>query len=175
MDTPAIKATVLEPQSKDDRSDLKALEITLPPPEMWAELDNATPIAAKSEQAAQATAVQAEKPSRKIERLTFVGAQATREIPLEYPFEHPSTGIVEAITVRRLTVGEVGNLLDNRNPDEPDNFDIYAIMTDIPAPILRGLVDIDGEEVSQVCFDFLPRLFRPQRIEPSSTSPNGET
>lgn len=175
MHTPAIKATVLEPQSKDDRSDVKATEITLPPPEMWAELDNATSVAVKPEQAAPATAAQAEKPSRKIERLSFVGAQAMRSIKLEFPFEHPLLGLVEAITVRRLTVGEVGNLLDNRNPEEPDNFDIYAIMTDIPAPILRGLVDIDGEEVSQVCFDFLPRLFRPQRIEPSSTSPNGET
>ena len=116
-----------------------------------------------------------ERPVRQIEKLTFVGKQPSRAVPLEFPFEHPTLGVVENITVRRLSVGEVGDMLDERPDMMPDFFDIYERMTGVPAAVLRGLVDVDGEAVSGVCFDFLPRLYRPiLSVASSSTSETGE-
>jgi hypothetical protein len=132
--------------------------------EMMAELDNSP----KPAPAAPAR-------SRKFERLAFKGGQTTRTIALEFPFDHSDLGEVTEITIRRLTVGEVGELLDSRDPEAPDYFDIYARMCGVPETVLRGLIDVDGEEVTGVCYDFLPRLFRPVRATASSsTSPTGE-
>lgn len=168
----APKAVVMEPQSKDDRTDVKAIEIPLPPPEMWKDLDNSGGKA----QSASPASTEAPKPVRRdIEKLTFVGNQPSKVVPLEYPFEHPLLGRVDEITVRRLSVGEVGDMLDERPDDMPDLFDIYERMTGIPAAVLRGLVDVDGEAVSGVCFNFLPRLYRPiLSAVSSSTSASGE-
>lgn len=170
-DSVAISAKVLVPQSKTDPSDVKIEEIPLPPVEMWAELDNA-----KSQTNTNSRPEpQSPKPAagRKVEKLTFLSRDVERTIPLEFPFEHDQLGLVASITVRRLTVGELGGIIDARDPDAPDNFDIYAVMTGVPAPVLRGLMADDGEEVSQVCFDFLPRIFRPRASAPQSTSEAG--
>ena len=69
--------------------------------------------------------------------------------------------VIDTITVRRLPVGSIGDLIESLPSDRHDNFDIYAAMTGLPAPVLRGLIDVDGEQVAGACFDFLPRVFRP--------------
>lgn len=166
-------AQVSVPQSKSDPAAVKVEEIPLPPQEMWAELDNAAPAArGASDVPLEGTARKATaKPPQA--KLNFRPGATSKTISLQYPFEHPLTGEVEEITVRRLTVGEVGELLDRLEPEAKDNFQIYSAMTGLPAEVLRGLVDVDGEEVSQVCYDFLPRIFRPRAKEPSSTSTDG--
>lgn len=172
-----LTAKVAEPQSKDDPRDVKFVEIPLPPPEMWDELDNSDSQKAGKPQSVPMTEATARKASGSAPqaKLNFISPAFKSVITLLYPFEHPSTGEVAEVTIRRLTVGEVGEILDRLDQSTRDNFDIYAVMTGLPADVLRGLIDIDGEEVSRVCYDFLPRIFRPQEKEPSSTMPNGET
>ncbi len=158
------------PQPAANPADVKVEEIPLPPQELWEELDNRA--AGQSTEPAPAIAPSAK--TREIAALDFGGRE--REVySLAFPFSHPDLGHVSQIEVRRLTVGEVGSLLDNLPQNEPDNFWIYARMTGVPAPVLRGLVDIDGEEVTNRCFDFLPRVFRPGRAASSSTSEPGGT
>jgi len=165
----ALKAEVITPMSKNDAADVKVEHIPLPPKEMWAELDNSV------EQSAAPVERKTVSPAaRPIERLAF--AEPPRvTVPLQYPFNHPVLGYVTTIHVHRLTVGEVGELLDARqNSPSPDNFDIYAAQTGIPAPILRGLIDVDGEEVADKCYDFLPRVFRPTTPASQSPLPGGD-
>jgi hypothetical protein len=145
------------PISKDDASQVKFEEIPLPPQEMWAELDNS---GAAQEATKRPDAVSAPDFSKPMERLAFVGDATERSIPLKFPFDWNGERI-STIVMRRLTVLEVGNLLE-RLPQNFDNYDIYAGMAGLPASVLRGLIDDDGEEVTQVGYDFLPQLFRKQ-------------
>ncbi|MFC6447156.1 hypothetical protein [Shinella zoogloeoides] len=139
---------------KDDRLAVKVAEIPLPPVDQWEALDN-------SGDAKKVSATDQQAPvEREIAQLNFDIPTMVVQ-PLDFPFTHPVLGHVTEITVRRLTVGAVGNILDGRAADAPDMFDIYAVMTGVPAPVLRGLIDVDGERVTGACFDFLPRLLRP--------------
>lgn len=156
----ALKAKVFEPQSKDDPTDVKYVEIELPPPEMWDELDNSGE-KVKPVKAEEKTGSLVERP---IAALSFLKSM-TQVIPLDFPFEHPALGPVEVVTVRRLTVGQMGDILDRRDRNAPDMFDIYAIMTGLEADVIRGLEATDGERVTGVCFDFLPPLLRPVRTD----------
>lgn len=156
-------ATIETSNSAHDPNDVIVEEIfvpdTLPPGE--------TPAAG----AAPAGGRPALKP-REVETLDFEiegELQPFRVVPLKHPFRRNGE-IVREIVVRRLAVGAVGDLIDNRPDDMPDFFDIYAIMTGFPAPVLRGLIDIDGEPVAGACFDFLPRYFRPRSVAPSASS-----
>ncbi len=154
-------ASIVTAQTRSNPDDVKVEEIPLPPVEMWAALENSAPppvaAATEGESRVETSAVLTD---RIIERLTFT-APMWRDVPLKFPFNHVDLGHVSSIRVRRLTVGEVGDMLDRRDPKAPDMFDIYAAMTGIPAAVLRGLEACDGEEVTGVCFDFLPRLLRP--------------
>lgn len=164
MSSKPISAMIETPMSLGDRDQVAIEEIPLPPPEKWDELENETP------PAAPAAAVPSQPP-REIAPLDFIDGKHCRRVPLTYPFRL-GDAVVSEIVVHRLTVGEVGDLLDYRAPS-PDNFDIYSLMTGFPAAILRGLIDTDGEDVSTACFDFLPRLFRPVRAAPPSPSTDG--
>ncbi|PWE52254.1 hypothetical protein DEM27_31905 [Metarhizobium album] len=165
-----LKTTIITPNSEKDPNDVIVEEITLPPVETWPE----------EVKADTAPASPAMSRTREIAKLDFDVSGVVQPfivIQLVHPFRHPDLGIVKEIRVHRLTVGEIGDLLDNRPTGMPDLFDIYALQTNIPAPVLRGLIDVDGEAVTKVCYDFLPRYFRRVPIDPpapSSTSPNGE-
>ena len=160
-----LKAQIETPMSKDNPTDVTVEEIPMPPIEKWGELDNSGGSAA-----ATPARTAADQPERPREKLNFTGATPEVRIPLEYPFTHEEFGLVETVTVRRLTVGEVGLLIDARRANAPDNFDIYAAMTGLPAPVLRGLIDVDGEAVAGAAYDFLPRVFRPAGIPSGSSS-----
>lgn len=156
------KVTIETPNSADP-ADVATEEIfvpdTLPPGE-----GGAAPVG-------QATARPALKP-REVEALDFEiegEVMLHRVVPLKHPFRRDGK-IVREIFIRRLTVAEVGDLIDARPTDLPDMFDIYAMMAGHPAPVLRGLVDIDGEAVAEVCYDFLPRYFRPRSKVPDASS-----
>ncbi|MFG1317992.1 phage tail assembly protein [Xanthobacter autotrophicus] len=81
----------------------------------------------------------------------------TREVPLSFPatWEGRRIGVV---TVRRLITAEVAALVPDGKV--PDVFEVYAVMTGLPAPVLRGLDGDDGQAVAEAAFDFLPRLLR---------------
>ncbi|MCO5083093.1 MAG: hypothetical protein M9955_15740 [Rhizobiaceae bacterium] len=155
-------ATVQTPATADPNGPTVAEEIPLPPEHMWAELDNASKRvpAAPQKPTAETPAPDEKNPSREIAQLEFVGRKPIETVPLEYPFLLAGETISE-IRVRRLPIGEVGDLIDSLPAGRIDNFEIYAAMTGLPAPVLRGLVDVDGEKVTGVCWDFLPRAFRP--------------
>lgn len=133
----------------------------MPPLEKWQELDNSRPPApASKENANQGHAAPLRAVERPIAKLSFLKPVVT-EVPLEFPFEHPDLGAVHIVAVQRLTVGQVGDILDARQNGAPDLFDIYAAMTGLSAEVLRGLEAGDGERVTGACFDFLPQLLRP--------------
>lgn len=145
-------------------------EIPMPPQELWAELDNsaqsagsAKPLTGASTGASTGApaAPAAALPAREVEKLAFSRSTATT-VPLEFAFDHPELGHIASIIVRRLTVAQVGDILDRRSrTSAPDLYDIYAEMTQLPAPVLRGLEAGDGGRVVEVCWDFLPPVFRP--------------
>jgi hypothetical protein len=138
-------------------------EIPMPPPALWAELDNSAQNAgsAKPSTGASTVAPAAALPAREVEKLVFARSTSTT-VPLEFAFDHPEFGHIASVIVRRLTVAQVGDILDRRSrTSAPDLYDIYAEMTQLPAPVLRGLEAGDGGRVVEVCWDFLPPVFRP--------------
>jgi len=164
MSTKTARRTVQveTPQGKDDQSDVKVEEIPLPPEELWKDLDNS----ADADATAAPAMAGGNRPPLPAERLKFM-RDAQVAVPLEYPFERDGV-LVETITLRRLTVIEVGEVLDAL-PENFDFYDIYAAMADQPAAVLRGLIDVDGEKVAEVGYSFLPRRFR-VGAEPASGS-----
>lgn len=155
-----LTATVAVPISKYDPNAVKYEEIPLPPREMWEDGETAP----QAEAPAPPSPAGTSQPGRPIEKLDFIGPTVT-SVPLAFPFRHPALGLVEEIHVRRLTVGEVGAIMDRRSTDAPDLFDIYEVMTGVPASVLRGLEANDGDAMAGVCFDFLPRFLRGGRQE----------
>lgn len=166
-----LTARVAVPQSKTDNDAVRFEEIPLPPREMWEGMGIPAPIDKTLPPVATEPAIS----KRPRKALRFTAGEFSKIVPLQFPFEDDELGAVSQITVSRLTVGEVGELLDQRTGGEVDNFDIYARMTGMPAEVLRGLMDVDGEEVTRVCFDFLPPMFRAATSDPSLQPTNGET
>lgn len=127
----------------------------MPPVEMWDELNN-TPVAASPAAVAPSAA-----PVEPIADLQFVGEAHRRIIPLHFPFTLGGK-MIEAITVRRLRIGDVDRFIKRAQAGSFSTFDVYAEMTQLPADVLRGLIDEDGDAVTDACFDFLPRSLRPE-------------
>lgn len=102
-----------------------------------------------------------EAPGRPVAELRFLDVGAIREtVPLTYPFELDGLEVHD-VTLRRLSVAEVGSLMDGFGPDDPfDIWDFLAVMSGLPAPVLRGLVDDDGAEVLARGRPLLPRSVR---------------
>lgn len=147
------KVQVETPVSQTDPSQVKVEEIPLPPEEMWKDLDNSTAPVAPDASAAPET----KRQPMPAARLKFL-RDTQVEVPLEFPFEWEGQ-IVEKIVIRRLTVGEVGDLVDSL-PGTFDNYDVYAAMCGLPGEVLRGMIDQDAEKLIEVGYDFLPRMFR---------------
>lgn len=158
-------ALIATPQSKNDPTDVMVEEIPLPPAEMWEDLDNSGTPAVKVD--AKPAASIAEAPVEPIEELEFVGASHCRTVPLTHPFRRNGE-IVDTITVRRLRIGDVDRFIKRAQGGSFSTFDIYAEMTGLPASVLRGLVDEDGDAVTDACFDFLPRSLKPEAASPES-------
>lgn len=128
-------------------------EIPLPPPELWAELDNSgAPTEAvadpepKPEQVKQTVAV-----------LEFVGEERPfKSVPLRYPFRFEGVRH-DAIVVRRLSVQEVGDFMDAL-PESGvyQRTELYGLMCGLPGAVIRALPDVDGDAVMEACMDFLP-------------------
>jgi hypothetical protein len=148
-----------------DPLDVPIEDIELPPEHLDDELDNSGPDPSDVSTSEDAPIM----PSPEMARLKFTTKSATREFthPLEYPFELEIEGEtpqhITEITVKRLTISEVG---DTVRDGIDDYYDIYAAMTDLPAPVLRGLMDVDGNVVIGKCQDFFPQFLMKKKGSP---------
>lgn len=149
------------PRKPEPAPEVDVADIPLPPEEKWDDLDNSMGAAADKAEAKPAPRA-AVPPAR----LEFEGSAHERVIPLKHPFMHPETGeMVRQITVRRLLTAEVEEAIETVLAEGYSNFVLYARMTGLTVPILRGLMDEDGDAVTDAAYDFLPRVFR---TEPAS-------
>lgn len=163
-----LTARVAVPQSKDDPSIVTFEEIPLPPRELWEELTNDDPALpeAKDLTASEATSSPEADEMPAVATLEFVNSTHQQKVPLKHPFRWKGQ-VVDFITVKRLTLGQVDIFVRRAAKTSFSTFDIYAEMTGLPADVLRGLVDEDGDAVVDVAYDFLPR---PLKAETASTA-----
>ncbi len=132
--------------------DVPLEKIQLPPEELTDELDNAP---------RGSTAEASQEKEVEIAELDFLSDPETRvhRVPIDHAFNWDGKKI-DAIYVRRLTVAQVGQLASKLQAGVSDRYDIYAAQTGLPAAVLRGLMDDDGDAVTEKCQDFFPRAFR---------------
>ncbi|WP_020179776.1 phage tail assembly protein [Methylopila sp. M107] len=105
------------------------------------------------------------KPSRpapkpEVADLAFTGKRVrSRTVDLAFPFEIDGR-IVDSVTIRRLNGFEIAELAGVviKADGGFDRYEVFAAMTGLPAPVLRGLDQDDGVDVLAVCQDFLPRV-----------------
>lgn len=96
----------------------------------------------------------------RVESLQFVGGRPMAvAIPLDFPFLWEGR-VVDTIAVRRMTTQAMTDLAD-RLGERLELFDVYAVMTGLPASVLRALEASDGTRVTEAAYDFLPRALRP--------------
>lgn len=93
-----------------------------------------------------------------IAKLEFIDGVPGKNVPLRYGFNKDGEQI-EKIFVRRLSIGEVGDLIDQFQGREIPKWEIYSLMTGYTVAELRGLIDTDGDDVTETAYDFLPRIF----------------
>lgn len=77
-------------------------------------------------------------------------------VPLEHPFRLDGAEWTE-VRVRRLATFEVAAWRERVVANEADSYDLYAIMTGLPAEVLRGLDAEDGNSIVAAGLGFLPR------------------
>lgn len=148
-----MTAEIRVPMSKEIDGPKKVAEIPLPPPELWEELENS------GDKVPAADTPPSPAPTRPmpIMQLDFVAA-ATKTVPLDFAFRLDGR-LIETVDVRRLTTGEVDQFLKEHAAGF-STFDVFAVMTGLPAPVLRGLIAEDGDKVTDAALDFLPRAIR---------------
>jgi hypothetical protein len=131
-----------------------SLTPVIPPP--------GSPDAARRAGAASAAPVQAAPVAAPLplERLAFTGGRkpATETVPLDFPFERDGV-LIEAVTVRRLTVADVADAVDGPDYAQHGIWALYAAQAGLPIGVLRGLDEDDGDRVLEVARRFLPRVF----------------
>lgn len=98
---------------------------------------------------------------REVAELVFVdGASRERPVKLRFPFEWEGVRY-DAVHVRRLNTDEVGRIAESMpTKGRPDPIEIYAVMTGLPASVLRALDADDGIEVSEVAAGFFPPMLK---------------
>ncbi len=139
-------------EKKADPADVDISEIPLPPEDLTEALDNAP--------SSGADTAKAQPEPAEVAALDFLSLDGlVTVVPLEHPFRLDGHKVSE-VKVRKLTVSQVGELTARAGASGFDLYDVYAEMTGLPAPVLRGLIDDDGERVIGKAYDFLPRAFR---------------
>ncbi|MGX1100268.1 hypothetical protein [Amorphus sp. MBR-141] len=149
---------IIEPKEPPAPPTVDVGEIPLPPEELWPDLENAG--GGETSEAKPADA--------DVARLDFVDAtKREKVIPIVHTFRWDGA-VVTSVTVRRLVTDEVADLLARSAGGNVSRYEIYSQMTGLPASVLRGLDDEDGDAVTGACYDFLPRVFRPTESASSS-------
>ena len=146
-------------QEKGNPLAVKVEEIPLPPVDQWEALDNSGRKPAAAPTAHQDTVVA--ESAEPIAELQFLGSTHMKELTLQHPFMRDGV-TVSAITVRRLRIGDIDRFIKRARTGSFSTFEIYAEMTRLPVDVLRGLIDEDGDAVTDACYDFLPRSLRPE-------------
>ncbi|ACE99252.1 hypothetical protein Rpal_0693 [Rhodopseudomonas palustris TIE-1] len=100
-------------------------------------------------------AAEASKPALPplVAALGFRG-ERSKSVTLAHPFTFEGCEISE-VTVRRLTMMQVDNLVTARRHD--DLYEVFSEMTGLPASVLRGMDCDDGDRIIAEGKDFLPR------------------
>lgn len=93
--------------------------------------------------------------------LDFIEPQRlSQEFPFQFGFRLDGRE-VRSFTARRLLLWEVGALVERLDPKgEIDVIELYAVMTGLPAEVIRGLEADDGAMLAQSCRPFFPRDIR---------------
>lgn len=137
-------AAQAKPLAAPDTITVDIAAIPKPPAHLVDELDN------------QASGPAAPKPE--VATLTFVGDRLPfDDVQLTYPFLWEGER-VDVIRVRQITTAEMGERLSaiDARGGAYDVYDVYAVMTGLPAAVLRALPAADGDRVTLRCYDFLP-------------------
>jgi hypothetical protein len=155
MDTPPSDEDLVaqaQPLSDGPKLTRDIGDMQLPPAELLAELDNQTPGNVEA------------PPELEVATLDFFGDELpTWKHPLKYPFRWEGVSHKE-IVVTQLTTAQVGEIYRKARAAGrmPDLMDVYAEMTGLPAKVLRALPAVDGDPVTEKCWDFLPPSLRPE-------------
>lgn len=96
-------------------------------------------------------------PAPAVAALDFQQPRVT-SVHLKWPYSRPDGTIVTEITVRALTLAQMGDL--GAADRLGDLYEIYGAMCGMPAAELRGLDADDGSEVVTAAYPFLPLLIR---------------
>lgn len=101
-----------------------------------------------------APAASAPAPRRAVEvaALEFIGGDASVAVPLAFPFrwEGREVRVIEVRRVSMVAIAQASLALEGG-----DDFELYALTTDYPAPALRGLMREDREAVARAADRFL--------------------
>lgn len=149
-----------QPLNDGAKLDVDLDDIQLPPKELIDELDNQSPSAVEPEAELE------------VATLDFFGDELpTWTRTLTYPFRWEGVAFKE-IVVRQLTTAQVGAIFTRARAVNhmPDLFDVYAEMTGLPAKVLRALPSIDGDPITEKCWDFLPPSLRPEPVSTSAST-----
>ena len=150
--TPEELAAQAAPLTGRDPLKVPIEDIKLPPAHLIDQLDNS------------AAELEAAEPEAEIATLDFVGDELPfRDIPLRFAFIWDGAR-VDTIRVSQLTTGRLGSLvgeLQRRPNRRMELMDVYAVMTGLPAKVLRALPSEDGDKVVDAAFGFLPPSLRP--------------
>jgi hypothetical protein len=79
-------------------------------------------------------------------------------IALDFPFEWEGR-LVDSVTVRRLTVAEVAEAVDQDEFEQHGIWAVFAAQCGLPVAVLRGMIEDDGARVMDANHRFLPRAF----------------
>jgi hypothetical protein len=90
--------------------------------------------------------------------LVDVDRSRTRTVLLEWPVEYDGRRFDE-IVVRRMIGAEVTRLSDLIT-SQFDDSDLFALVCDTPAVVIRALDQDDWLALREAVLDFLPRRFR---------------
>jgi hypothetical protein len=84
-------------------------------------------------------------------------AGMVNELPLKHPFRWKGEWL-RTVSIRRLTFAEAMRVTEEaqKTGRELSNFDLFAAMTGLTAPVIRGMEAGDGDRVTNACLPFLP-------------------
>lgn len=111
---------------------------------------------AQAEQAARAK-LDAERP-----QIALLEFEEPEKMVTEQPLSHPfrwNGDWLRKVKIRRLTFAEAMRVAEAARNEGRDlsNYDLFAAMTGLPEPVIRGMEAGDGDRVTKACLPFLPQ------------------
>lgn len=121
-------------------------QVPLPPEGVEGEPSGANGQASSSPAQVEVAILEFENPASMIE-----------EVPLSHPFRWKGEWL-RKVSVRRLTFAEALRVNDEaqKADREVKSIDLFAAMTGLSAPVIRGMEANDADRVTKACLPFLP-------------------